>query len=335
MISEEVVGRTTLQSLLTAALFVQLAVAAIGDESTAGAGTVRIADVQMQWWNEKLPHIQIPRSLQARMSPLTQRQVQKFTRIIRDPNLQLNATEFCQSAGLMCQQRVQLLMGGVTSFACKHCETEARLHIFFPAKELKEGGEITLPDLHSPIPWKSFLPRNLAEMLPFSIPKFPEILRLFDIGEGSNMSLNMMNTLNVCEGRAQEGEVGKCSSSIENMIEFVLSSLGSDVELLFHPTTVGSGMKAKVRKVVGREYVRGKPAVACHNFVFPYGVYYCHSIKGTRAFAMELEVLHGKNKMGTYNGTALCHHFSNGTAQEIVNCHLIYGQTLLWLPKKP
>eukprot|EP01018_Ginkgo_biloba_P028287 Gb_00399 [translate_table: standard] len=330
MISGKITSRRGAVTLLLAvtAIFLEI----VG----GGAGTsTRIADLQLQWWREKLPDIQVPQEVQIRMSPLTEGEVHIWRKIMNESDLRLNATEFCSSANLQCDQYGNILSGSTFAYGLPNNRYEPETHMFIAAKELKEGGVITLPDLHSPINWKAFLPRDVAEMIPFSSATLPQVLAMFRIDRNSNMSHNMMSTLKTCESRLEEGEVRQCSTSIEGMVEFALGANRShSLELVSHPSTVGSGKKARITKMVRREYVVSKPPVACHSLVFPYGVFYCHSFKGTNTIEMELQVLendkHNANKV--INGTAVCHYFSNGMGKEAV-CHLIYGGTLLWLPK--
>eukprot|EP01018_Ginkgo_biloba_P028290 Gb_00403 [translate_table: standard] len=331
MIAGKITSRCDAVTLLLAAT------QAIFLEIGGGAGTsTRIADLQLQWWREKLPDIQVPQEVQIRMSPLTQGEVQSLRKIMNESNLRLNATEFCSSANLQCDQYGNILSRLTFAYGSQNHRDEPEKHMFIDPKELKEGGVITLPDLHSPISWKAFLPRDVAEMIPFSSATLPQVLAMFHIDRNSNMSHNMMSTLKACESRLEEGEERQCSTSIEGMVEFVLGANRShSLELVSHPSTVGSGKKARITKMVRREYVVSKPPVACHSLVFPYGVFYCHSFKGTNTIEMELQVLVNdqNNANKVINGTAVCHYFSNGMGKEAV-CHLIYGSTLLWLPKR-
>ena len=118
-------------------------------------------------------------------------------------------------------------------------------NIFFSPEQLMEGGQIILPDLASS--WKAFLLRNLSQVIPFTTVALSEILSSSDISETSNMAMNMNMSLNACEAKPQEGEIKTCTTSIEGMIEFVLSNLGSsshNIELVFHPPrTVDAGRK--------------------------------------------------------------------------------------------
>lgn len=254
-----------------------------------------------------------------------------FVKIIKDGDLRFHATEFCSSANLLCSQSVYVALAVRSLFFGANFESEETRDIFFSAKELREGGQITLPDLYSP--WKAVLPRNLSQLIPFTTVALSDVVSSFGISWTSNMTKNMNNTLITCEEKPAVGETKTCSTSIEGMIEFVVSNLGSsdNVELVSHPALTGdSGKKARVTKVVQRlSSPSNRPPLSCHLLVYPYGVFYCHSINGTLTFSMELEVLEKNGNM--YNATALCHPYVQSKGS--VYCHLILGDTLLWLTK--
>lgn len=301
------------------------------------AGSKKVAEMQqLKLWREKLPSVEVPESVTASMSPLTQEEVNTFAKVIAAGNLRFHATQFCNSANLLCFQSVPVTPARAFGFICHGCdfELDETYDLFFSAEELREGGEITLPKLYSP--WKAFLPRKLSQLIPFTTVALSDVVSSFGISKRSNMTQNMNNTLNSCEEKPQQGEIKTCTTSIEGMIEFVLSNLGSssssdNVELVSHPArTVDSGKKARVTKVVERLSGHSNwPPLSCHRYVYPYGVFYCHSVIGTSAYNMELEVLEKNGNI--YNATSLCH--PNLRKKGSVYCHLILGDTLLWLTK--
>ncbi|GLJ09903.1 hypothetical protein SUGI_0117990 [Cryptomeria japonica] len=143
-----------------------------------------------------------------------------------------DAHQFYHSAGLICREGVSFPPKARSSFGKPSAEvSEVEEHVFFDKKELRESGEIVLLDLSPSNYLISFLPNDLAEMMPpFSLANVSQILNLLS---ESNLSRNMVGTM-------EEGEVKRCSTSIEGMVEFVVSVLGSDVDLLSDPSVVGS-----------------------------------------------------------------------------------------------
>ncbi|GLJ09898.1 hypothetical protein SUGI_0117930 [Cryptomeria japonica] len=131
---------------------------------------------------------------------------------------------------------------------------------------------------------------------------------------------------NMCEETVEEEEVKRCSTSVEGMLEFILFLFGYDVDLLSNMSVVGSGQQVIVTKASKREnIVGGQLLVVCHNFVFPYGVTYCHSINGSEVFDFQLKVMHDNGKVKR-NATAVCHYLSDGAGGNQTACHPIYGE---------
>ncbi|GLJ09900.1 hypothetical protein SUGI_0117950 [Cryptomeria japonica] len=314
----------------TLLLFVLVGVSAI---VLVGGVSSNVAELERERWREKLPEVAIPQTLLARLSPLSLTQMHNFLAGLKKTNAtSFDANRFCRSAGLICREDVVFVDQVGSSFTNPHEKHEE--NVFLDKEELRESGEIILPDLSPPINLISFLPSELSEMMPpFSSANVSQILNLLNIPSESNMSRSMESTLEMCEGRGEEGEVKRCSTSVEGMVEFVVSRLGSDVDLLTDTSVVGSGQRVTVTKASKREnFVGGKPPVTCHNFMFPYGVSYCHSINGSEVFDLQLEVVQDKEKI-TRNATALCHYLSDGAGANQTACHPVYGEMLLWTPK--
>ncbi|GLJ09843.1 hypothetical protein SUGI_0116820 [Cryptomeria japonica] len=296
-----------------------------------------VAELVRERWQEKLPDIGIPAALVNRLSPLSLRQLKDFTTALKNrdrDDTSFDASHFCRSADLLCREPVLYINGCLRYGRSQRMLEEIEEHAFFDKEELRESGEMILPEMGSHRTLTPFLPSELAEMMPpFSTANVSQILKLLNIPSDSNMSRSMVSTLKKCEDRADEGEVQRCSTSVEGMVEFVVSLLGSDVDLLNDPSVIGFGQRATVTKAAKREnIVGGKSPVTCHNFVFPYGVSYCHSINGSEVFDLQLEVMQD-DKQVVRNATALCHYFSDGVGGTQASCHFVYGEMLLWMPK--
>ena len=72
-----------------------------------------------------------------------------------------------------------------------------------------------------------FLPRRLAEAIPFSSDKLSVALEKLDISQGSDTALAMKQTLKGCEGPANSGERRYCATLLESMIDYATSTLGT------------------------------------------------------------------------------------------------------------
>ncbi|KAL5071300.1 hypothetical protein RYX36_022187, partial [Vicia faba] len=77
-----------------------------------------------------------------------------------------------------------------------------------------------------------FLPRDIANSIPFSSNKLEYILNKLNIKKGSKGARMVQNTISVCEVENIKGEKKLCVTSLESMIDFITSKLGRNVVAL-------------------------------------------------------------------------------------------------------
>lgn len=225
---------------------------------------------------------------------------------------------------------------------------------FFRENLLVQGSSLPLPNLRDFMPRRSFLPRSLADKLPsFSSQSLAELVRMFRIPENSSMVGMMAKTLKECERPAVKGEIKKCVTSVEGMAEFAVGILGAKVEVLTTASTAGSGERVQVGEVKGKDGGRVTRSVSCHQSMFPYLVYYCHSVPQVKVYEVALlrnsksnPSSNEKEKIAKINeGVAICHldttQWSAGHAAfvalghkpgQIEVCHWIFENDLIWVP---
>jgi hypothetical protein len=219
---------------------------------------------------------------------------------------------------------------------------------FFRENLLVQGSSLPLPSLKDYMPRRSFLPRSLVDKLPsFSNQSLAELVRMFHIPENSSMEGMMAKTLKECERPAVKGEIKKCVTSIEGMAEFAVGILGAKVEVLTTASTAGSGELVQVGEVNGKSGGRVTRSVSCHQSMFPYLVYYCHSVPKVKVYeAALMRNSNQKEKIKKINdGVAICHldttQWSAGHAAfvalghkpgQIEVCHWIFENDLIWVP---
>ena len=73
---------------------------------------------------------------------------------------------------------------------------------------------------------------QVAESMPFSSNKLPEILNRFSLKEKSAEAEIIKKELEACEEPAMEGEARYCAASLESLIHFSISKLGRNVNVL-------------------------------------------------------------------------------------------------------
>ncbi|XP_073116459.1 BURP domain-containing protein 6-like isoform X1 [Elaeis guineensis] len=148
--------------------------------------------------------------------------------------------------------------------------------VFFLEKDLHPGANMTFHFTRTTT-GATLLPRELADSIPFSSAKLPEILSRLSIAPDSVQAETMKKILLECEEPAIDGEIRYCATSVESMVDFSTSSLGTrNVEAL--STTVDR--KAPPKQVYTISKVQKLPTsklVVCHSENYAYAVFHCHT----------------------------------------------------------
>ncbi|CAK7354746.1 unnamed protein product [Dovyalis caffra] len=182
-----------------------------------------------------------------------------------------------------------------------------------------------------------FLPRQMAESIPFSSDSVPKILEHFSLKTDSAEASIIADTIDECEYPKMEGEEKYCPTSLESLIDFVVARLGSNVKVL----STQSGKKQEYTALTGGKMI-GDRAVVCHKEIYPYAVYYCHEIEDTKAFMVPLVAADGT----TVKAVTICHDDTSTWSPEHVSfellkvkpgvpiCHFLANDTLVWVKAK-
>lgn len=176
---------------------------------------------------------------------------------------------------------------------------------FFREKMLKSGNVMPMPDIRDKMPKRSFLPRILSSKLPFTSSKVDELKTIFHASDNSSMAAMLADTLSECERAPSRGETKRCVNSMEDMVDFANSILGQNVVVRTTKNTNGSKGDILIGKVKGINGGKITKAVSCHQSLFPYLVYYCHSVPKVRVY--EADILDSKSKAKINHGIAICH----------------------------
>ncbi|KAM0005497.1 putative BURP domain-containing protein [Helianthus debilis subsp. tardiflorus] len=78
----------------------------------------------------------------------------------------------------------------------------------------------------------TFLPREIADSIPFSSNKLPQIYNKFSVNPDSMEAKIMKQTLEECEKPSNEGEERHCATSLESMVDFSTTRLGKKVKVI-------------------------------------------------------------------------------------------------------
>ncbi|PIM98822.1 hypothetical protein CDL12_28695 [Handroanthus impetiginosus] len=122
-------------------------------------------------------------------------------------------------------------------FTYTYAATETQLHdnpnvaLFFLEKDLHLGKKMNL-QFSKTTNEATFLPRQVADSIPFSSNKLPDILDKFSAKPGSEGAAVIEKTIKECEEKGIKGEEKFCATSLESMVDFSISKLGEDVDAI-------------------------------------------------------------------------------------------------------
>lgn len=213
---------------------------------------------------------------------------------------------------------------------------------FFREYMLKEGSRMMkMPDIRDKLPKRSFLPRAISSKLPFSSTELSGIKRIFNAHDNSTMEHVIKNALSECERDPSPGETKRCVGSVEDMIDFAVAVLGRDVVVRTTENVEGSKREILIGKVSGINGGRITKSVSCHQSLYPYLLYYCHSVPKVRVYVADILDVASKEKIN--NGVAICHIDTSawspghgafvalGSGPGLIEvCHWIYENDMTW-----
>ncbi|CAL2234711.1 unnamed protein product [Prunus armeniaca] len=218
------------------------------------------------------------------------------------------------------------------------------LAIFFFEKDMRPGATMKFQ-----FPRNSntatFLPRKSAQSIPFSSNKLPEIFNHFSVKPTSVEAQTIKQTIEECEALGIKGEEKYCATSLESMIDFSTSKLGTRNVEAISTEVLESGATMSMHNYTttpGLKKLEGDKVVVCHKENYPYAVFLCHAIKQTAAYVLSLKGDDGEK----VKAVTICHldtsewnpeHLSfqilNVKPGTVPICHFISTDAIAWVPK--
>jgi len=226
---------------------------------------------------------------------------------------------------------------------------EAELHdnrnlaMFLLEKDLHHGTKFNMQFTKTSDHGPTFLPRDVANSIPFSSNKVENILNYFSIKQGSTESEIVKNTISECEAYGIKGEEKLCVTSLESMVDFTTSKLGNNVE------AVSTEVKKESSDL--QEYVMAKgvkklgeknKAVVCHKENYPYAVFYCHKTDSIKVYSVPLEGVNGSRVKAVvvchtdtsqWNPKHLAFQVLNVQPGTVPVCHFLPQDHVVWVSK--
>ncbi|XP_065873957.1 polygalacturonase 1 beta-like protein 3 [Euphorbia lathyris] len=212
---------------------------------------------------------------------------------------------------------------------------------FFRESNLKKGTVMPMPDIVDKMPKRSFLPRTITSKLPFSNSNLALLKNTFHALDNSTMETIIQDALKECERPPSAGENKRCVGSAEDMVDFATSVLGRNVAARTTVNVNGSKKDIMIGSVKGINGGKVTKSVSCHQSLYPYLLYYCHSVPKVRVY--EADILDRNSKGKINHGVAICHldtsswspthgaFYALGSSPgQTEVCHWIFENDLTW-----
>ncbi|KAL7164408.1 hypothetical protein ACSBR2_040340 [Camellia fascicularis] len=173
--------------------------------------------------------------------------------------------------------------------------------LFFFENDLKKYTKMTLQFTKTTTS-TTFLPRQVAEKIPFSSKKMPQILDYFSVKPNSMETKTIKQTIKECEEPATKGEEKYCATLLESMIDFCRYRLGKSIQAI--STEVKKETPLQTYTFEGVKKMASDAAVVCHKQNYKYTVFYCHTTQTTiKAYKASMVGVDGTK----VEAVAVCH----------------------------
>ncbi|CAL5327938.1 unnamed protein product [Camellia sinensis] len=210
---------------------------------------------------------------------------------------------------------------------------------FFLVKDIKGNRKMNL-DLSTITQTNraTFLPRQVAQLIPFSSNKYPKILNRFFIKPNSVEATIINKTIVDCERSSFQGEHKYCATSLESMIDFCASKFGKNVQAFSTELEKLQEYRISGFKKIGKGGRGGQ--MVCHKQNYPYAVFYCHNFRSTEAYMLSLEGADGTNAKAVvvchtdtsaWNPKHLAFQILRVKPGTVPICHILPQDNIIWL----
>ncbi|OUZ99944.1 BURP domain [Macleaya cordata] len=214
--------------------------------------------------------------------------------------------------------------------------------LFFLEKDLHPGTKMNLHFIKT-TDGATFLPHQLAKSMPFSSNKLPDILNRFLVDPKSVEADAIKQTIKECEEPSNDKEEKYCATSLESMVEFSTSKLGTNVRALA-TEVLGKEETQKQQYVIisGVKKMAGDDSVVCHSQTYLYAVFYCHATHTTKAYVVPLVGADGTKikavavchtDTSTWNPKHLAFQVLKVKPGTVPVCHFLPEDHIVWVAK--
>ncbi|CAK9170702.1 unnamed protein product [Ilex paraguariensis] len=287
------------------------------------------------YWKSVLPNTPMPKAVKDLLHPEWMKDKNTVVKVGKDA--------VGKDHGL---QGIKIYVDGATMDQLHQFEN---FTLYFLENDMKEGTKMNLQFTKATIE-SAFLPRAIAESIPFASKELPEIFKKFLVTPKSVEGETMKKTIKKCEKPGIKAEEKYCATSLEEMIDFSSSKLGKRVKAM--STEVENETQLQKFSITGMvnapnvsnkgvKKMAGEEAVVCHKLPYAYAVFYCHKISNTKAYKISLEGADGTKA----KAVGVCHfdtsawnpkHFAFQVLKvepgTVPICHVFSEEHIVWVP---
>nr|BAM13313.1 RAFTIN 1 [Oryza latifolia] len=216
--------------------------------------------------------------------------------------------------------------GGTASTTARGVGAAATTTVFFHEEAVRVGERLPFYFPAATTSALGFLPRRVADSIPFTTAALPGVLALFGVAPGSAEAAGMRDTLRTCEWPTPAGESKFCATSLEALVEGAMAALGTRDVAALTSTLPRGGAPLQAYTVRAVLPVEGSGFVACHDQAYPYTVYRCHTTGPARTYMVEMEGSRGGGGAAVTVAT-VCHTDTSRWNPEHVSFKLLGTKT--------
>ncbi|XP_060192686.1 BURP domain protein RD22-like [Lycium barbarum] len=173
---------------------------------------------------------------------------------------------------------------------------------YFLEKELKKRKIINFRPLKNKND-APFLPRQSVESIPFSSKTIPQILNHFSIDSNSKDAQMIKKAIKFCEEPEMKEEKKFCATSLESMVDFILSVLGTNNILAITAKVEGETPMLQKYTIEEVQQISDGDNMVCHKLNYAYAVHYCHAAGSTKTFMVSMVGANGTR----VKAVSVCH----------------------------
>ncbi|XP_076909957.1 BURP domain protein RD22-like [Bidens hawaiensis] len=216
---------------------------------------------------------------------------------------------------------------------------DPNVSLFFLRNDLHQGTEFNLHFTKTDQNL-TFLPRKIADLIPFSSNNLSQIYNEFSVKPDSLEAEIIKHTLKQCEDKTLKGEEKYCATSLESMVDFCTTKLGKNVKAISTEANNKESIPFQKYKIQVAKKLATNKVVVCHKRKYVYAVFYCHK-SSTEAYVVSMIGTDGTK----VNAAAICHmdtskwnpkHFTFQLLKvkpgTIPICHFLPEDQVVWVP---